>query len=76
MAIQGQVLEYTHILGNVCDSQFYNYQKTTITTLLYSKVVHDLVASFKWGSSALKKISSTMLPDLMRVEGRDVTEII
>lgn len=57
------------------ESQFSNHWKTTNITLLPSKVAHDLVGNFKWDSSALKEILSTVLPDLMRVEGRDVTEM-
>lgn len=67
----------THTLSemSLMESQFSNHWKMTNVTLLASKVAHDLVSNFKRGSSALKEILSTVLPDLMRVEGRDVTEM-
>lgn len=75
MAIQGQVLKiHTHFRKRLMESQFSNHWKMTNITFLSSKVAHDLVSNFKWGSSALKEIS-IVLPDLTRVEGRDVTEM-
>ena len=61
---------------SLMESQFSNHWKMTNISMLSSKVAHDLVSNFKWGSPALKEILSTVLPDLMRVEGRDDTECL
>lgn len=57
------------------ESQFSSHWKMTNVTLLSSNVARDLVSNFKQGSSVLKEILSTVLPDLMRGEGKDVTEM-
>jgi len=57
------------------ESQFSNHWIMTNITLLSSKVAHDSASNFKQGSSTLQEILSTVLPDLMRVEGRDVPKM-
>lgn len=47
----------------------------TNITLLLKMVAHNLVNDFKESSSALKEILPAVLQDLMRVEGKNVTEM-
>lgn len=47
----------------------------TNITLLLKMVAHNLVNDCKESSSALKEILPAVLQDLMRVEGKNVTEM-